>query len=53
MPGFSSTLTSVFAFDFVLGFRSGVQFADFLYLLPKLIPVLNVGMFPVRDFDEA
>ena len=35
------------AFRFVLVFGRGVQFADLLNLLGKLIPVLNVGMFPV------
>lgn len=34
-------------FDFVLFLGCGMQFADLFYLLCKLIPVLNVGMFPV------
>jgi hypothetical protein len=32
---------------FVLLGGSGMQFADLLYLLCELIPVLNVGMFPI------
>lgn len=35
------------ACSFVLGLRFGVQFADLLYPLCKLIPVCNVGMFPI------
>ena len=34
-------------FGFILLHRSGVQFADFLDLLTKLVPVLNVGVLPV------
>jgi hypothetical protein len=34
-------------FGFVLFFGRCVQFADLLDLLCKLIPVLNVGMFPI------
>lgn len=32
---------------FILDLRGGMQFADLLYLLRKVIPIRNVGMFPV------
>jgi hypothetical protein len=35
------------AYRFVLLQGCGMQFADLLYLLCKLIPVCNVGMFPI------
>ena len=34
-------------FGFVFVLRRGMQFADLLYLLCKLIPIINVGMFPI------
>jgi hypothetical protein len=46
-PWFFINADHVNAFGFVELGGGGVQFADLLYLLRKLIPILNVGMFPV------